>query len=94
MDVDTLIVLFLVAQFKLCVYVFWKFSRRLEKIERKSIAIKKAIMVLHKDEFEELRESIVKVNDTILDTQVRTLGLEVVDEEARKIEEDMWLDKI
>lgn len=93
MDVDTLIVLFLVAQFKICVYVFWRLSKRLENIERRAKALKSAIMTLHQEEFKELNESLHRINLSMSDRGLRPLGLEVIDEEARKVEEELWLEK-
>jgi len=93
MDTDTLIVLFLVAQFKIGIYAFWRLSKRLEKIERKSNALKRAIMTLHQEEFRELNDSIHRINLSIADKELRPLGLEVIDEEARQVEEEMWLEQ-
>jgi len=91
LDIDGLIVLLLAAQFKIGIYVFWKLCKRLDKIERDNVAIKKSIMVLHKEEFKELRDSLNRININMLQQQTDSIGNEIIDAQAAKIEDDLWL---
>jgi len=90
-DIDALIVLFLVAQFKIGIYAFWRLSKRLDKIERKNASIKRAIIGLHKKEFEDLRDSLHRINVSVVEGIGRSPAMDIIDSEAMKIEEDMWL---
>jgi len=89
-DVDSILLLFLVVQFKIGIYAFWKLSKRLDKIERKNNSIKKAIIGLHKQEFEELRDSLHRINISMVETERKSLGMEIIDEEARRLETEIW----
>ena len=91
MDVDSMLLLFLIAQFKLGVYAFWKLSKRLDSLERKNSAIKRAMIGLHKKEFEELRDSLHRINVSMVESEKKSIGMEIIDEEAIQLENEMWL---
>jgi len=91
MDVDSMLLLFSVALFKLGLYVFWKLNKRLEKLELKTKSIKRAIMNLHKEEFKELQDALHRINVNLIENEKKALGLDVIDEEAVKIEEELWI---
>ena len=88
MDVDSILLLFLVTQFKIGIYAFWKLTKRLDKIEAHNKSLQKAVMVLHKEEFRDLRDSLHKINLSLDD---RPPALELLDDGVRKIEEELWL---
>jgi hypothetical protein len=79
------------AMFKLGIYVFWKINKRLEKLELKTKAIKKAIINLHKEEFRDIQDALHRININLLDHEKKAIGLDIIDEEALKIQEELWL---
>jgi len=91
MDIDALIVLLLAAQFKIGLVAFWRLSKRLTDLQRKNLALSKAVHGLHKEEFAELRDGLHRINVSMLESESRSLGMDLVENEATKINEDLWI---
>jgi len=90
MEVESLIVLLMVGMFKLEIYTLWKLGKRLDGLERANITLKKTIMVLHKEEFREIRDSLHRIKVNMTDKEEPSVGLSWIDEEASKIAADIW----
>ena len=91
MDVDSMLLLFLIAQFKLGVFAFWKLSKRLDRLEKKNSSIKRAIIGLHKKEFEEMRDALHRINVNMIENENKSIGMEMVEQEAENIANELWL---
>ena len=88
MEVESLIVILMVGMFKIGIYAVWKLNKRLELLEKANSTLRKTMMVLHKEEFQEIRDSLHRINVGMLEKEEEGSW---VDEDASKLAADMWL---
>jgi len=62
MDMESLIVLLVLGVIKIILYSHWRISKRMGQLENDNAALKKIVRALHKEEFDEFRNSLHRIN--------------------------------
>jgi len=72
MEINTIIILFFIAQLKVAAYAIWNISKRLQRIESNYYVLKKVVTSLHRKELTEIRSHIDKITRVSPILEVKT----------------------